>query len=124
VINNDGYTVERVIHGLSQPYNDIPMWKYAEALKFFGPDLKSESHLVRTPDELEKLLNDPGFAEPTHPKVSSYLPVFVLRLTFYSWLRSLWTNTMHHNSFLRLAKQSTRSMPERRLWRHKCGFCL
>lgn len=70
MINNDGYTVERVIHGLNQPYNDIPMWKYAEALKFFGPDFKSESHLVRTPDELEKLLNDPEFAEPTHPKVS------------------------------------------------------
>ena len=26
VINNDGYTVERMIHGMNEPYNDIKMW--------------------------------------------------------------------------------------------------
>ncbi len=70
VINNDGYTVERVIHGKEQPYNDIPMWKYTEALKFFGPNVKSESYRVSTPSELNALLNDAKFGEPSCPKVS------------------------------------------------------
>ncbi len=28
VINNDGYTVERLIHGMYRPYNEIHMWDY------------------------------------------------------------------------------------------------
>ena len=28
VINNDGYTVERYIHGPQRKYNDINMWDY------------------------------------------------------------------------------------------------
>lgn len=36
LINNDGYTVERVIHGPEELYNDIPTWRWQEALKFFG----------------------------------------------------------------------------------------
>ena len=28
VINNDGYTVERLIHGMEETYNDIRMWDY------------------------------------------------------------------------------------------------
>jgi TPP-dependent 2-oxoacid decarboxylase len=28
VINNDGYTVERLIHGMYEPYNEIHMWDY------------------------------------------------------------------------------------------------
>ncbi|MDN8702252.1 thiamine pyrophosphate-dependent enzyme, partial [Staphylococcus aureus] len=28
VINNDGYSVERVIHGMYGPYNEIHMWDY------------------------------------------------------------------------------------------------
>ncbi len=26
LINNNGYTVERAIHGQNEPYNDIQMW--------------------------------------------------------------------------------------------------
>ena len=28
VVDNDGYTVERAIHGPEQPYNDIPRWDW------------------------------------------------------------------------------------------------
>jgi pyruvate decarboxylase len=69
VINNDGYTVERIIHGPKQPYNDIPMWKYTAAFDFFGPTVKSESYVCRTPKELDALLDDPKFGEPSCPKV-------------------------------------------------------
>lgn len=36
VINNDGYTVEREIHGKFQPYNDIPRWRYHQLPLVFG----------------------------------------------------------------------------------------
>jgi hypothetical protein len=45
------------------------MWKYVDAFKFFGPTVKSESYLVRTSQELDALLDDLKFAEPTCPKV-------------------------------------------------------
>ncbi|WP_439443910.1 alpha-keto acid decarboxylase family protein [Listeria aquatica] len=38
VLNNDGYTVERQIHGAEQAYNDIPMWRYEQLPNAFGGD--------------------------------------------------------------------------------------
>lgn len=36
LVNNDGYTVERVIHGPEEIYNDIPAWRWDKTLEFFG----------------------------------------------------------------------------------------
>ncbi|MGA7933267.1 MAG: alpha-keto acid decarboxylase family protein [Kovacikia sp.] len=36
LINNDGYTVERVINGATMPYNDVQMWKYHQLHAIFG----------------------------------------------------------------------------------------
>ena len=36
VVNNDGYTVERMIHGKDQPYNDIVSWSWADIPKALG----------------------------------------------------------------------------------------
>jgi len=36
IINNNGYTIERLIHGLTRKYNDIHQWQYCKALEFFG----------------------------------------------------------------------------------------
>lgn len=36
LINNDGYTIERVIHGAKQQYNDIARWNYYHTLRLFG----------------------------------------------------------------------------------------
>ena len=30
VVNNDGYTIERMIHGKTAPYNDIALWSWAD----------------------------------------------------------------------------------------------
>jgi alpha-keto-acid decarboxylase len=38
VVDNDGYTVERAIHGPDEPYNDITHWDWTHALAFFGAD--------------------------------------------------------------------------------------
>ncbi|MGL5647343.1 MAG: alpha-keto acid decarboxylase family protein [Clostridium sp.] len=35
VINNDGYTVERLIHGPNRKYNDINMWDYSKLISVF-----------------------------------------------------------------------------------------
>ncbi|RXG45309.1 hypothetical protein VDGE_06729 [Verticillium dahliae] len=36
VINNGGYTIERLIHGFSASYNDVQPWRNLEAPSFFG----------------------------------------------------------------------------------------
>ncbi len=40
VINNDGYTVERCIHGPNRKYNDINMWHYTKLLDVFDANLQ------------------------------------------------------------------------------------
>lgn len=46
------------------------MWKYTEALKFFGPNIQSESYTVRTPQELDALFVDAKFGEANCTKAS------------------------------------------------------
>lgn len=36
LINNDGYTIERLVHGKDEVYNDIAPWRYLEAPHCFG----------------------------------------------------------------------------------------
>ncbi|KAI5360089.1 Putative thiamine pyrophosphate enzyme TPP-binding, thiamine pyrophosphate enzyme, central [Septoria linicola] len=36
LLNNDGYTIERCIHGKDQGYNDVARWRYLSAPAFFG----------------------------------------------------------------------------------------
>src|SRR5262249_5013311 len=36
VVNNDGYTVERAIHGETAPYNDIVSWSWTDIPKALG----------------------------------------------------------------------------------------
>ncbi|EWZ86410.1 hypothetical protein FOWG_09984 [Fusarium oxysporum f. sp. lycopersici MN25] len=36
LINNDGYTIERLVHGKDAIYNDIAPWRYLEAPSCFG----------------------------------------------------------------------------------------
>jgi len=36
VVNNDGYTVERAIHGKAAPYNDIVGWRWTEIPNALG----------------------------------------------------------------------------------------
>ncbi|GAA3716755.1 alpha-keto acid decarboxylase family protein [Salinicoccus jeotgali] len=56
LINNDGYTVERAIHGENQPYNDIPMWDYMKLPEVFDPEGKTLTLKVKTETELEEAL--------------------------------------------------------------------
>ncbi|RDW68776.1 alpha-keto acid decarboxylase family protein [Aspergillus mulundensis] len=62
LINNDGYTIERAIHGRNQRYNDITSWRYLKGPEFFGAPTEGEyaAHTweVRTWGDLDKALTD------------------------------------------------------------------
>jgi pyruvate decarboxylase len=67
LINNSGYTIERVIHGPTRSYNDISeTWDYQNMLKFFGASSESKSYTARTYEELRAVLEDPEFAANQH----------------------------------------------------------
>lgn len=66
VLNNDGYTIERFIHGADKAYNDINNhWRYQDLLRFFGADAAgmggSKSYRVTTQDEVLALFADETF---------------------------------------------------------------
>ncbi|MCJ1655430.1 alpha-keto acid decarboxylase family protein [Staphylococcus sp. NRL 21/187] len=71
VINNDGYTVERLIHGMEEPYNDIRMWDYKALPKVFGGDnvavhdVKTSNDLKRVFDEINDAPDQMHFTEVT-----------------------------------------------------------
>ena len=63
LINNDGYTIERCIHGLRQGYNDITNWRYLHAPALFGAAKNTYTASARTYGELTKALQDNELAE-------------------------------------------------------------
>ncbi|GAP89856.2 putative pyruvate decarboxylase [Rosellinia necatrix] len=63
IICNDGYTIERFIHGMDAAYNDVPTWRYGDlGVVFGGTAATVRSYAARTPAELESLLADDDFA--------------------------------------------------------------
>ncbi|KAL8755415.1 MAG: hypothetical protein Q9199_003668 [Rusavskia elegans] len=64
LINNEGYTIERYIHGFEASYNDISQWKYTDLIPTFGgtPE-NSKTYQVKTKQEAEDLFNDKEFAK-------------------------------------------------------------
>lgn len=60
VLNNDGYTIERLIHGEKAQYNDIQPWKNLDLLPTFGAK-DYETHRVATTGEWNKLTTDSEF---------------------------------------------------------------
>ncbi|KAI0431269.1 thiamine pyrophosphate enzyme [Xylaria sp. FL1042] len=67
VICNDGYTIERFIHGMDASYNDVATWQYRDLGTVFGGSPATvKSYAVHTPAELETLLADEDFAVNYH----------------------------------------------------------
>lgn len=48
VLNNSGYTIERIIHGPNEDYNHIQPWRILEAPSYFGAPKDDPSYPVRT----------------------------------------------------------------------------
>ena len=58
LINNNGYTVERAIHGQNETYNDIQMWDYTKLANVFGTEEKSLTWKVENETELAEVLTN------------------------------------------------------------------
>jgi len=64
LLNNDGYTIEKLIHGPNRNYNNIQMWRYYKSFEYFGDGLKQNREQaitgfagqVKTRDEFEKAI--------------------------------------------------------------------
>ena len=68
IINNNGYTIERFIHGMKAHYNDIQPWRYLEAANYFGASKDDSSYpitnrRVENWGQMMELLGDREFAE-------------------------------------------------------------
>jgi pyruvate decarboxylase len=56
VLNNAGYTVERLIHGPNADYNAVAEYDYSALAQAFGPKFLSKYHgPIRTAEELVSL---------------------------------------------------------------------
>jgi pyruvate decarboxylase len=67
VINNQGYTIERLIWGAKQPYNDIAPTNYAHLLPLYHhPSPESSFHRATTKSELTEILAKQDLKAPKH----------------------------------------------------------
>ena len=71
VICNEGYTIERYIHGAEEEYNDIQPWKHSALVEAFGAYSQSDysSYEVRNRNELEDLFSNRKFSSALHFQV-------------------------------------------------------
>lgn len=64
VLCNEGYTIERFIHGVDAEYNDVADWRYKDLPAAFGASEKdARTFAVRTKAELDVLLRDEAFRQ-------------------------------------------------------------
>lgn len=67
IVNNNGYTIERLIHGPEQHYNDVAAWKYLDSPSYFGADCDTEypvfTATARTWRELDSITNETTFKD-------------------------------------------------------------
>ncbi|KAF3763756.1 pyruvate decarboxylase [Cryphonectria parasitica EP155] len=76
VICNEGYTIERFIHGADEAYNDIATWRFKDLPAAFGAhEGETRTFVARTKAELEALLGDKSFQEAAGLQfVELYMP--------------------------------------------------
>ncbi|KAB8532576.1 hypothetical protein FH972_025521 [Carpinus fangiana] len=76
VICNEGYTIERFIHGMKAGYNDVGEWHYKDLVSAFGAQGGTYlTYQIKTKDQLRKLLVDKEFAEASKLRfVELYMP--------------------------------------------------
>jgi len=83
LINNDGYTIERDIHGATMPYNDIQQWNYHKLHEIFanngwGIKVSSEEELESALQKAEQCRDKLVFIEVVMDKMDS--PEILLKM--------------------------------------------
>ncbi|KAG8879872.1 Pyruvate decarboxylase 1 [Tulasnella sp. 332] len=59
ILNNEGYTIERLIHGEDAVYNDIASWKHTQLLETFGAkEGEYKNFVAKTRSELDTLFDN------------------------------------------------------------------
>jgi len=76
LINNDGYTIERDIHGEKMPYNDIQRWNYHKLHEVFGDNgwgikASTESELDSALQQAEQNRDSLAFIEVVMDKMDN-----------------------------------------------------
>ena len=67
VLDNDGYEIERVLHGRDRDYNHVVHWDYARLMDAFDPKGEhSKSLKINTEKELDAVLNELKDDFPLH----------------------------------------------------------
>ncbi|KAF2634889.1 pyruvate decarboxylase [Massarina eburnea CBS 473.64] len=67
LVNNEGYTIERLIWGAREAYNDIVPTNYAHLLPLFRhPSPETSYHFAKTKTELDAVLAKPEVKDPQH----------------------------------------------------------
>ncbi len=85
LVNNDGYTIERLIHGREKEYNDLSMWRYHRLPALFGGTRKSLCRQVTTEDELDAALQEAEHSS----NMLQFIEVVIGREDAPEWLNDL-----------------------------------
>lgn len=89
LINNDGYLIERALHGPHQPYNDISSWQWLKVFQGMGqPGLEKSMnlHQVRSVEEFKKVCEDPAFRNAKGPQ---FVEVFTGKFDYPAALKAM-----------------------------------
>ena len=84
LLNNDGYTVERAIHGANQRYNDIAAWNWMQVPQAFRRECQAECWRVEQAVQLEEVL-----ARLSHPQRLSLIEVVLPKADLPELLRTV-----------------------------------
>ena len=84
LINNDGYTIERLICNPERGYHDVPTWDWKHLPDLMGKGKSHDTHTVETNGELQALLAAPNpsglrFIEAILPKLDA--PELMTKIT-------------------------------------------
>lgn len=69
ILNNKGYTIEKLIHGPHESYNNIQPWKHDAILNLFADKVEYENLKVSTNEELDELFKNEKFNVPDKIRV-------------------------------------------------------
>lgn len=76
VICNDGFTIERFIHGMDAVYNDIQPWHFKDLVKVFGAkEGEYKTFQIKTKEQANELFEDKKFNAADYLQfVELYIP--------------------------------------------------
>jgi hypothetical protein len=77
VICNEGYTIQRLIHGLDAVYNDIRPWYFRGLVNVFGAKQSEyRTYQIKTKEQTNKLFEDKKF---NSANVLQFVKLYVLK---------------------------------------------